>query len=100
MKRVVDLFIELGKKQANLFSESHIPYIECVVTCAGMRNVMLTVYNSAVFRGEIKPLEILPQEDKLSIWETAKEMSKDRLDKNGVIELSKVLHTLEYYLNN
>src|SRR5690242_17227257 len=100
MRTWPEMWIELGKKQVDVFTANHEAYLECIVTSAGIRNVMMTVYNMLVGSKMLQKLEDQPYNGKLHVWETAKEIAKDRMDKEGVIKLSKVLYTIEYYLNN
>lgn len=97
---MLELFVELGKKQVDMFSSNHLTYMNCIVTCEGMRNIMMTVYKSLVHSKRLIALEEMPQDHKLQVWETAKEISNGRMDKKGTIQLSKILYTIEYYLNN
>lgn len=95
-----EMWIDLGQKQVDRFTENHETYLECIVKFKGIRDVMMMVYKSLLAAKKIQPLEEQPYEGKLHVWETAKEISNGRTDKEGTIQLSKVLYTIEYYLNN
>jgi len=90
--------LELGKKQAELFISNNLVYADCLVKFDSCRSIMNTCYRILVNSNEIVPIEEIKKEDKLNIWDTAKELSKDRLDRNQLIELVKALVTLEYFL--
>lgn len=94
------MWIDLGRSQVDRFTNDHEVYLECIVKYKGIRDVMMLVYKSLLATNKIQKLEDQPYEGKLHVWETAKEIAKDRMDKEGVIQLSKILYTIEYYLNN
>lgn len=98
-KSLNQLFYELGKKQIELLHQDNCAYIECLVVCDSSREVMHTVYKSLISMKLIPKIEALPLQDKNVLWEQAKEFSKDRLDKNKTIVLSKSLYAIEYYLS-
>jgi hypothetical protein len=92
-------WIDLGRKQVDVFTQDHETYLECIVKYKGIRDIMMAVYKTLLSIKILQPLEEQPYEGKLHVWETAKEIAKDRMDKEGVIKLSKILYTIEYYLN-
>lgn len=91
-------WLELGKKQADLFTSNNIAYMELLVTGDCNRSILNTCYNILIRTKKIKPIEDWEVGDKRNVWETAKETAKDRMDNEGLIELSKALITLEYFL--
>lgn len=90
--------IDLGRKQSELFIKNNLAYCELLVIGTSNRHIMEMVYHVLVGHKKIKALEELPQEDKAMSWETANDFAKGRMDKEGVVELVKCLHALEYYL--
>lgn len=100
MRTWPEMWIDLGKKQVDRFTEDHETYLECIVKYKGIRDVMMMVYKILLATNKIQKLEDQPYEGKLHVWETAKEIAKDRMNKEGIIKLSKILYTIEYYLNN
>jgi hypothetical protein len=91
--------IELGAKQADMFSENHIAYCEVLVTYNASRLILNYVYSNLCRVGKIVPIEGLDIEQKHNLWSMVKDISKDRLDEPKGIELVKALYVLEYYLN-
>lgn len=55
-------------------------------------------YNILVRSNKILPIDKMPQMDKESVWNTAREFSKGRLNKEGLIKMCKGLVVLEYFL--
>ena len=92
-------WIELGNKQAALFINNNIAYMNLLVTGDCSRHILNSVYRILVGQRKIPELEKMSVDEKKIIWETAKEFSKDRLDKEKLIELAKSLYVLEYLLN-
>lgn len=90
-------WIELGRKQYAVFENDSLNYINCLVANTSMRTVLNCVYDSLVGRKEMIPIELLNQENKLALWEGAKEFSKGTLNQQQMIDLSKSLYTLEYF---
>jgi hypothetical protein len=91
-------FLALGRKQAALFMNNNIGYMELLVTAECPREILNVCYRILVREGKLKELKDLPIEEKTSIWETAKEFSKDRLDQKGLISLSYALQALNYLI--
>lgn len=91
-------FLDLAKKQSELFQQNNIVWMECLVTCECTKSIMELGYNILVRKNKIVPIEKMAQSDKENLWKTAKEFSKNRLDKNGLIKMAKGLVTLEYFL--
>lgn len=98
-KKVTGSWIELGRKQASLFMDNNLPYVECLITADCNRSILNTCYNVLVRSKKMIPIDKLPEKEKLTLWETAKEFAKDRMNKEQLIELVKALLTLEYFLN-
>ncbi len=104
MKLHNSMFIELGRKQALIFndpkkSNANEIYINCLVTCYSIRNLMVSSYKALVSQRALIPIEWMRDEDKNILWESAKEFAKGRLDKKSAIDLCTALYALEFYLN-
>jgi hypothetical protein len=91
-------FIDLGRKQAQLFRDNPEIFLECLIEYPSQRSVLFAIYNSLRMRGEIKTMEALPENERREIWNTAKELAKGRLPVDKMILLSKVLYTLNWLL--
>lgn len=91
-------FIEIGYKQAALCNENSPAYINCLVNGIGIRMVMVTVYNTLVFKKKIIKIEDLPVDEKNTLWEQTKEFAKGELNLTETIRLSKCLYALEYLI--
>lgn len=89
----------LGRLQAGLFQNDHLTYMELLVKADITRHIMIYAYRWLVENKKLDLIESLPEDKKVNLWETAKEFAKDRLTKAKMIELSKALFTLEYFLN-
>lgn len=92
-------WIELGKKQADIFSGNHLAYCELLVTGNSCRKILSYVYGTLCRTGKIVLIENLDIDQKHNLWEMAKDISKDRLGQDELIQLVKSLYSLEYYLN-
>lgn len=90
--------LEIGRKQAAMCNENSVAYINCLVTCEGMRNVMCMVYNVLTYTKSIPKIESIPTEEKHTLWEQTKEFAKDTLSLAETIRLSKALFALEYLI--
>lgn len=104
MKLPNSMFIELGRKQAILFndpkqSNANEVYIDCLVTCYSIRDLMVSSYKALVAYRALIPIEWMRDEEKNTLWESAKEFSKGRLDKKSGQDLCMALYALEFYLN-
>jgi hypothetical protein len=92
-------WLELGKQQAELFANDNFIFAELLITTECSRGIMVVCYTVLVRTMIIGPIEKMAIEDKQTLWETAKEIAKGRLGENKMIELSKALVSLEYFLN-
>lgn len=90
--------LEIGRKQAAMCNENSVAYINCLVTCEGMRNVMCMVYNVLTYTKAIPKIETIPTEEKNTLWLQTKEFADNRLDLKETIRLSKSLYALEFLL--
>lgn len=90
--------IEVGRKQAAMCNENSIAYINCLVTCEGMRSVMVMVYNVLTYTKAILKIENIPLEEKNTLWEQTKEFANNTLDLKETIRLSRCLYAIEYLL--
>lgn len=91
-------FLELAKKQVELFQNDNSAWMECLVTCDCTKSIMELGYNILVRQNKIIPIEKMYQTDKENIWNAAREFSRGRLNKQGLIKMSKGLVVLEYLL--
>jgi hypothetical protein len=91
--------LDLGAKQAEMFSKDHLVYAELLVTANAPRLILSYCYSALCRLGKIPPIEGLLLEQKYVLWETAKEFSKGRLSETEGVQLVKSLYALEYYLN-
>ena len=89
----------LAEQQAQLFVKDNIAFSETLVTCKVSKQIMLGAYKILVTRRTIKPLEQLSREEKRICWDTSKDIAKDRLSIDDLIDLAKALYALEYFLN-
>lgn len=92
-------WIELGAKQASMFQGNHLAYCELLVTANSPRRILSYVYGTLCRAGKLTPIENLETDQKNTLWETAKEFSKGRLNEEHGVQLVKSLYCLEYYLN-
>lgn len=100
MRKWSEMMIEMGYKHAKLCNEDSVTYINCLIEGAGMRLVMVTVYNSLVSTKRIKKIQDLPIEEKNTLWVQTKEFTDNKLNLQETINLSKALYAIEYLLNN
>ena len=98
MKTLTQGFVELGYKQAAVCRENPEVYLEALVIFPSQRTVMFQVYNSLRQSGFLKAVELLPESERREIWEEAKKLSRNRLPKEKLIPLSKILYALNYLL--
>lgn len=92
------MFIEMGYKHAKMCNEDSVSYINCLVKGAGIRLVMVTIYNALVATKRIKKIEDIPIEEKITLWEQTKEFANNTLSLAETIKLSRCLYALEYLL--
>jgi hypothetical protein len=98
-KTMQQILVEVGQKQAALFHQNNVVYIDCLVKYKTIRTLMVAVYNSLVFNKKIDRIENLLIEEKAALFESAKDFAKETLDTKQMINLCKSLYTLEYLLN-
>lgn len=91
--------IELGRKQTATFANDHMAYTNCLCTGDSLRNLMGDVYCALVVKGKIKRIEDWDIEAKEHLWLQTKDIAAGRLNGTKMIELSRVLATIEYFLN-
>jgi len=94
-----DMLLEIGSKQATMCNDDSVTYINCLVTCDGMRQLMATVYACLTYIKRLPKIEDLSLEEKTTLWEETKEFANNRLDLKETIKLSKCLYTIEHFLN-
>lgn len=93
-----ELWIEMGYKQAKMCNENSPSYINCLVTGAGMRMVLVTVYNILVATKRVQRIEYLDLEEKNLLWEQTKELANNTLNLQETIKLSRCFYAIEYLL--
>ncbi len=91
-------FLDLARKQAELFQNDNINWMETLITCECTKSIMEIGYNVLVRQKVITPIEDMAQEDKLKLWESAKEFANGRLDQKQLVRVAKSLLTLESLL--
>lgn len=91
-------FLDLARKEAETFQNNNVAWMECLVTCECTKTIMEIGYNILVRSNKIQPIDKMPQADKENVWNTAREFSKGRLSKDGLIKMCKGLVVLEYFL--
>lgn len=91
--------IQVGLKQAQVFTASNIAYCEMLVDGRTRREILLCCYRCLVRTKRIRPIEELPQEQKKIAWQTAKDIAQNRLGRKALIEVVQALLTIEYFLN-
>lgn len=90
--------LELGRKQAQLFSSGNVVYCETLVTCYCPREILLKAYYALVRRGKITAIEDMLQHEKEMAWDTAKDIAKDRLGIKALKDVVRALVAIEYFL--
>lgn len=91
--------VDIGKKMASSFEDHSIEFMDALVDGNGMRGLLEWVYFVLVGEKIITKIEDLPDNRKRNLWEGAKEFSKGLVVKEKLIQLSRCLYCLEYYLN-
>lgn len=91
--------LELGRKQAELFSSDNVTYCEILVTCYCPRDFLLRAYYGLLRRGKIIAIEDMLQPEKESAWEMAKSIAKGRLGIKELKDVVRALVAIEYFLN-
>lgn len=94
-----DSMIELGRKQTAVFTNDHMAYTNCLCEADSLRRLMENVYTALVLKKLLVRIEDWAQEPKEHLWEQAKDIAAGRLNQTKMIELSRVLATIEYFLN-
>lgn len=94
-----DSMLELGRKQTATFANDHMAYTNCLCTGDSLRNLMGDVYCALVVRGKLTRIEDLDKDKKEHLWFQTKDIAAGRLNGTKMIELSRVLATIEYFLN-
>ena len=94
-----DQMIELGRKQTAVFTNNHLAYTNCLCEADSLRNLMHDVYCALVIKGKVTRIEDQEIEDKTALWEQTKDIAAGRLNQSKMVELSRVLVTIEYFLN-
>jgi len=90
--------LALGRKQATMCNDNSVAYINCLVTCEGMRAIMVMVYNVIIHLKLSPAIENLSLEEKNFLWTSAKDFAKESINLTETIRLSKCLYALDYLL--
>jgi hypothetical protein len=91
-------FVDLGYKMAAQCRENPEVFLDLLITAPSQRSILFSAYNSLRMRGKLKAIELLPEEARREIWQSAKDLAKGRLPTDKFVLLSKVLYTLNYLL--
>lgn len=91
-------FFNLAKKQADLFTNNHLAWVEVLVTGTALRGIMRIAYRRLIREGKMIPLENMHEEEKNRLWETVEEFDNGRNDEQGKVYIAISLLTLEYFL--
>lgn len=92
------MMLSLGKAQSDIFLKDNIGYMNAVIVLSVPFGIMDACYNVLTRTGKMMHIEVLPEQQKIGIYEMAKDISAGRLDREGLIKLSHLLLTLEYFL--
>jgi hypothetical protein len=92
------MLFEVAKKQAAMCNDDSVTYINCLITCEGMRGLMTTVYNALINTKRAIKIEDLSLEEKNTLWLQTKEFANNQLNLQETIKLSKCLYSIEYFL--
>ena len=93
-------WLDLGRKQAAVFTDNNLGYVESLITCVVPKKIMIMCYYILLRQKALIKIEDLPLDQKTTLWETSKYFDKGRLNKDQIVELAKCLYTVEYFLNN
>lgn len=91
-------FLDLARKQADLFMNNNIAWIESLVTTDCIKSIMEIGYNVLVRQKAIVEIGKMPIEEKENLWESTKEFCRDRLTVVEMKRVAKALICLEYLL--
>lgn len=91
--------LQLGQKQAQVFTASNVAYCEMLVDGRTRREILLCCYRCLVRTKRLRPIEELSQEQKVLAWQTAKYIAKGRMGQKSLVEVVQALLTIEYFLN-
>ncbi len=91
-------FLELGRKQAQLFTENNVAYCEVLVTCSCPRHILLQSYYRLVREGKITAYEDLVQATQEDARQMTLDIAKGRMSNKELRELAKALLAIEYFL--
>ena len=92
-----EIAIWLGARQVELFESNSPIYLDVFCSGEGIRKILRGYYNELVRDEKVIAIENLEPEYKKQLKETAIEMAKGRLNKEGCIELCKCLQVLSYH---
>lgn len=91
-----NIFTGLAKKQADLFQQNNVAWMDTMATSWTIQEIMRLSYGFLVRTGSMKRLEDL--EDRESIWKSVDEFSKGQTDEKVRNRIAISLLTLEYLL--
>lgn len=101
MKSLSDYSIELGRNQVfgrYGFHWNNQNFIDCLVKFYYVRWTLTCAYSGLIGKKIIIPIESLPAEEKEKLWLETKYYADGKLNKNQLVELSKALISLEYFI--
>lgn len=78
--------IQVGVWYVEQFEKDNEFFIECLVNFRTVRDIFLMVYHALIADKKISPIELWPIDLKEAIWNDAKDLSKQRLDKYQLIQ--------------
>lgn len=93
-------FMTLARKQAELFQNNHVVWMDAFVGSDCIRHIMLVAYNILVKDRKMKRIEDMLEDEKRNIWLTTEEFSKGRLDSGDKADMCRGLLSLEYILTS
>lgn len=99
MQVVKTNMLDLGRKQAQLFTANNVAYCETLVTCYCPRDILLKAYYALGRRGKVTAIEDMLQHEKEKSWEIAKAIAKGRLGIKDLKDVVRALVAIEYFLN-
>lgn len=95
-----DFIHEVGYKQAELFSENNLTYMECLVHGISFQNLLNSCYKLLVKTNMATEVTLLPIEEKQRLFEVIKEFAPREYTKEQYLFACSALYGLEYYLKS
>lgn len=105
MKSQTTEFIELGRKQAELFnwdragmSTTNQSFINLLMTAYAFRQILVLAYKSLVSYKLITKIEDLPDDQKENLFKSTREFTGQLYGADKAKDMCRCLYTLEFYL--